>query len=147
MTDEVTKSLSGVLNIETTLPPHKQKKEIVMKEVKDLNADEEQKRQVDFDIARTNIKTLIVKGEEVLDGIIDLATSGEHPRAYEVAGQLIKTLVDANKDLMGLHKKKEVAKDKEEPAPVVNNNTVHFNGTTNDLLKQILDRRNNNADV
>ena len=58
----------------------------------------------DFQSARTNIKTIIDQGQEALSGILDLASASEHPRTFEVAGQLIKTLVDANKDLLGLHK-------------------------------------------
>lgn len=146
MTDQVNKNLSNILNIETTLPPHKVPREITNKKVEDLNEDEEAKRLKDFEIARINIKTLLVKGEEALDGILDLAQSGEHPRAYEVAGQIIKTLVDANKDLMSLHKKKEVKEAPQEPNKVINNSIV-FNGTTTELQAALKKMREDNADV
>jgi hypothetical protein len=58
----------------------------------------------DFETARENIHTIISKGTGALDDIILLARASDSPRAYEVVSQMIKTLVDANKDLIHLRK-------------------------------------------
>lgn len=91
----------------------------------------------DFTVARRNIRELLRQGDTALEGILDLARSGEHPRSYEVAGQLIKTLVDANKDLMTLHKQKKDLVDKyEDDLPRGTNiQQAVFVGTTAELLE------------
>jgi dTDP-D-glucose 4,6-dehydratase len=93
----------------------------------------------DFVKAKSNIAKLIEKGEDAVDGILQLAKESEQPRAYEVASTLIKTMVDANKELLDVHKQKKEL-DKEEyagPAKAVQNNTV-FVGSTKELQKQLL---------
>lgn len=93
----------------------------------------------DYDYARENIKSLLENGKEVLDNIMYLAKEGESPRAYEVAGQLIKTLTDTNKDLIGLAKSAREAKGKEqekESSPTTVNNTM-FIGSTAELQKML----------
>lgn len=99
----------------------------------------------DFDEAREGLLHLLKKGDEALDGILDLARQGEHPRAYEVAGQLIKTLADTNKDLLNIHKQarelKGVSKTPEaQPANVTTNQTI-FVGSTNDMQDLIKAKR------
>lgn len=96
----------------------------------------------DFEIARNNIKQIIKKGQDVLDDMISLAKASDHPRAFEVTGTLIKTLVDANKDLMDLHKRKKELRGKPTPDKSgvtnvthnVQNNSTVFVGTSKDLL-------------
>jgi hypothetical protein len=93
----------------------------------------------DFIKAKSNIASLIEKGEAAVDGILQLAKESEQPRAYEVASTLIKTMVDANKELLDVHKQKKEL-DKEEyagPAKAVQNNTV-FVGSTKELQQQLL---------
>ena len=93
----------------------------------------------DFVKAKSNIAKLIEKGEDAVDGILQLAKESEQPRAYEVASTLIKTMVDANKELLDVHKQKKEL-DKEEdagPAKAVQNNTV-FVGSTKELQQQLL---------
>ena len=83
---------------------------------------------------------LIEKGQEAIQGILDIAKEGQHPRAYEVAGQLIKTIADTNKDLLDLSKKvKDVKKDTEvaEKSGVTNVNNTLFVGSTAELQKLI----------
>lgn len=98
----------------------------------------------DFEMARNNIKRVMATGESTLQGITELAEAGDSARAYEVAGQIMKILLDANKDLIAIHKtKKEIAVTKtvkEEAAeknnPQVINNTTQqafFCGTTEEL--------------
>ena len=95
----------------------------------------------DFQVARKNIKNIINQGEEALAGILDLASASEHPRTFEVAGQLIKTLVDANKDLLGLHKKIRdlMPPEQIESAKQVTNN-AYFVGSTAEL-QQLVNKR------
>ena len=59
----------------------------------------------DFDYGRENLYTLIEKGNTAIDGILSLAKEGEHPRAYEVAGQLIATVSQVSQNLLDLQEK------------------------------------------
>lgn len=101
--------------------------------------------EADFQSARRNIKTIIDQGQEALSGILDLASASEHPRTFEVAGQLIKTLVDANKDLLGLHKQVKELKSsgKQEDVKKVTNN-AYFVGSTLDLHNLVNNRKVDN---
>lgn len=95
--------------------------------------------QDDFEYARGNMINAIEKGQEALNGILEVAGMSQHPRAYEVAATLVKATVDASKDLMELSKRK---KDLDKPAEgeaggpnrVTNN---MFVGTTAELLKML----------
>jgi len=94
----------------------------------------------DYEYARNNLKGLIENGKSVIENIMYLAKEGESPRAYEVAGQLIKTIADTNKDLLDLSKKvKDVKKDTEvaEKSGVTNVNNTLFVGSTAELQKLI----------
>ena len=72
----------------------------------------------DFDTARNNLHNIIDKGNNALDEALIVAKTSEHPRAFEVVGQLIKTMVDANKDLLDIQKKlKDIKKTDEEKSP------------------------------
>lgn len=96
-------------------------------------------KEEDFTKARENIAKLIEKGESAVDGILQLAKESEHPRAYEVASTLIKTMVEANKELLDVHKQKKDL-EKEEyngPTKAIQNNTV-FVGSTKELQQQLL---------
>jgi hypothetical protein len=92
----------------------------------------------DYEYARENLKLFIEKGKEAMDNIIFLAKEGESPRAYEVVGQLIKTLADTNKDLLDLGKKVKDLKtkkdDTQQPQHVTN---ALFVGSTAELQKLI----------
>mgnify|MGYP006268864565 CR=1 FL=1 len=91
----------------------------------------------DYEFARSNLYDLINKGSLALEDIIDVAKQSESPRAFEVVTNLLKTMVDANKDLLDLAKKqKELEKRDENPdAPkTVNNNLIL---TSAELLKMI----------
>ena len=70
----------------------------------------------DYDYTRGNLYSIIEKGQEAINGILELAQESEMPRAYEVAGQLIKNVADATDKLMDLQKKlKDVEEDKQVP--------------------------------
>jgi hypothetical protein len=91
----------------------------------------------DYQLARTTLRNLIVKGESTLDEMINLAKNSEHPRTYEVAGQLIKTMSDVAKDLLSLQKQaKELDSGTQDNNPSIGTqNNIVFAGTTTELLK------------
>jgi hypothetical protein len=89
----------------------------------------------DYEYTRANLYSLIEKGQEAINGIMELAGEGGSPRAYEVAGQLIKSVADTTDKLIDLQKK---LKDVEEttiksPSSVTNN--ALFVGSTSELSK------------
>ncbi len=92
----------------------------------------------DYEYARENLKSFIEQGKIAMENIIFLAKEGESPRAYEVVGQLIKTLSDTNKDLLDLGKKVKELKSKkddtQQPQHVTN---ALFVGSTAELQKLI----------
>ena len=93
----------------------------------------------DYDYTRGNLYSLIEKGQEVINGILELAQESEMPRAYEVAGQLIKNVADATDKLMDLQKKlKEVEEEKQAKGPSTVNNAL-FVGSIAELAKMLKD--------
>ena len=94
--------------------------------------------QDDYEYARNNLKGLIENGKVAMENIIFLAKEGESPRAYEVVGQLIKTLADTNKDLLDLAKKsKELSQEKETTTSPTHVTNALFVGSTAALQKLI----------
>ena len=89
---------------------------------------------VDFETGRENLYKLLEKGNEAIDGILSLAKEGEHPRAYEVAGQLIKTVSEVSQDLLGLQEKMKKLKDVPNTGPKSVTNAL-FVGSTTELTK------------
>ena len=93
----------------------------------------------DYEYARENLKLFIEQGKVAMENIIFLAKEGESPRAYEVVGQLIKTLSDTNKDLLDLGKKvkdlKSKKDDTQQPSQHITN--ALFVGSTAELQKLI----------
>jgi len=89
----------------------------------------------DYEYTRGNLYSIIEKGQEAINGILELAQESDMPRAYEVAGQLIKNVSDATDKLMDLQKKlKDVNENKEVKGPTTVNNAL-FVGSTADLQK------------
>ena len=89
----------------------------------------------DYEYTRANLYSLIEKGQEAINGILEVAGEGDSPRAYEVAGQLIKSVGDVTDKLMDLQKKlKEVEEDNTKVSNNVTNNAV-FIGSTSELSK------------
>ena len=98
----------------------------------------------DYEYTRGNLYSIIEKGQEAIDGFLELAQESEMPRAYEVAGQLIKSVSDATDKLIDLQKKlKDVNEEKVAKGPSTVNNAL-FVGSTADLAKLI---KNQNGDT
>ena len=93
--------------------------------------------QKDYEYTRANLYSLIEKGQEAINGIMELAGEGGSPRAYEVAGQLIKSVADTTDKLADLQKKvKELDEDSPKSPSTVTNNAV-FVGSTTELQKML----------
>ena len=98
----------------------------------------------DYDYTRGNLYSLIEKGQEAINGIMEVAGETASPRAYEVAGQLIKSVADSTDKLMDLQKKvKEIEEDNPKTQNTVTNNAL-FVGSTSELSKMLKDGLLNN---
>ena len=90
----------------------------------------------DYEYTRANLYSLIEKGQEAINGIMELAGEGGSPRAYEVAGQLIKSVADTTDKLIDLQKKlKDVEEDVGNKGPSTVTNNAVFVGSTSELQK------------
>jgi len=90
----------------------------------------------DYQLARHTLRKLIIKGEDTLDEMINLAKNSEHPRTYEVAGQLIKTMADVAKDLLTIQKQvKEIEAPSKNANQIGNQTNNVFVGSTEELIK------------
>ena len=93
----------------------------------------------DYDYTRGNLYSLIEKGQEAINGIMEVAGETASPRAYEVAGQLIKSVADSTDKLADLHKKvKDIEADNPKTQNTVTNNAL-FVGSTSELSKMLKD--------
>ena len=90
----------------------------------------------DFETGRNELYKMLEKGNTAIDGILNLAKEGEHPRAYEVAGQLIKTQSEIAQNLLDLQDKLKKIKDVKELGPKNVTNAL-FVGSTTELQKLI----------
>ena len=91
----------------------------------------------DYEYTRGNLYSIIEKGQEAIDGILELAQESEQPRAYEVAGQLIKSVSDATDKLMDLQKKLKDVNEEDKKSPTSVTNNALFVGSTAELAKMI----------
>ena len=122
------------------ITPTEVKSEKIVKkesEVTEIVTSTQEQLKKDYEYTRGNLYSLIEKGQEAVDGILELAQESDSPRAFEVAGQLIKHVGDVADKLVDLQKKvKDIEKDdgKSSKATNVTNNAVFF-GSTADLQK------------
>tara|TARA_R100001015_G_scaffold18620_1_gene12259 strand:+ start:25 stop:486 length:462 start_codon:yes stop_codon:yes gene_type:complete len=102
----------------------------------------------DYDDVRANLKDIVEKGSVAIDGILAVASEGDSPRAYEVVATLIKSVSEANKDLISLHKQiKDIKKDDVDSAPrSVTNNSI-FVGSTKALQDLVKNQRKQLEDL
>jgi hypothetical protein len=130
---EVDKNLAEILNTDY-IPAVKEENKSVTIHESDRSADNP-----DADYSRANYYNLIEKGNEALDGILEVAKESQHPRAYEVAANMIKNLSDVTEKLMILQKQQKELNPQAAEAKTTNINVdkAVFVGSTTDLLKQI----------
>lgn len=118
MSDEISKTL-GLTPLESIEPE--------VQEIPQIESD--------YEYARGNMINVIEKGQEALSGILEVAAMSQHPRSYEVAASLIKTMADVNKDLLDLTKKKmDISGELGQPK-TINNNL--FVGSTAELQRML----------
>jgi len=111
----------------------------VQKEVDAIKSDTRK----DYEYTRGNLYSLIEKGQEAVNGILELAQETEQARAYEVAGQLIKSVADATDKLLDLQKKlKDVEEESQSKGPTNVTNAL-FVGSTADLAKLLKQNKEN----
>jgi hypothetical protein len=126
--------LEKQFNIESTDKPSTN---LTTKKAIEINVDK-QDLDKDYLVVRDNLKELINKGTTAIDGILNLASETEQPRAYEVLAQLIKTVADTNKDLLDMHNKMKTIKG-DQPQTTNSGNTITNNsifvGSTAELQK------------
>ena len=103
---------------------------------KEISNEKENPLATDFNTSRSNLHNLLLKGEEALKQSLEIAKQSEHPRAFEVVGNMIKQLADVNQQLLDLHKQQaDVGRIQKTETKTVNNNV--FIGSTNELNKII----------
>ena len=126
-------NLDDAFNVESTIVPAKENVGITPEQKPDRFTKDDIEK--DYEYTRGNLYSIIEKGQEAINGILELAQESEMPRAYEVAGQLIKNVADATDKLMDLQKKlKDVNEEKETKGPTTVNNSL-FVGSTAELQK------------
>lgn len=150
MKERLNDKLSDFLKIENKI--EEASKEIIQKQktnIEEVKHSEirEQDLVDDYTEHRETLKELVNQGQEALQNLLLLAKESEHPRAYEVTGQLLKTTADLTKDLIELQvtmNKIENSKDGGKPQKVVNNAILV--GSTNDLLEQLKGKNREKSD-
>ena len=129
--------IDEALNVKSEIIPTPE--DVVSKKKNEIKKVEEKDVGKDYDYTRGNLYSLIEKGQEAINGIMEVAGETASPRAYEVAGQLIKSVADTTDKLADLHKKvKEIEEDNPKKQNTVTNNAL-FVGSTSELSKMLKD--------
>lgn len=100
----------------------------------------------DYEYTRANLYSLIEKGQDAINGIMEIAEEGGSPRAYEVAGQLIKSVSDVTDKLIDLQKKLKDVEDQNVKSPTNVTNNAVFIGSTSELSKLLKQQFLNNKE-
>lgn len=132
---KVDDSLSNVFGVAPTPP---QNTEVITQDGEIITPPND-KIENDYDIARGNLRELLTTGKAALEHALEVAKSSEHPRAFEVVGNLMKQLADVNQQLMDIHQQKQKLdgpKETKKSGDRVTNNAI-FVGSTNELSKMI----------
>jgi len=140
-TKGVDQKLASVLGIENSIVQTNKPKELAVRipEGSHPISQEDPHAANDFNEVRKNLKELIDVGKNALDGIMQVASEGESPRAYEVAAILMRQIADANTTLIDLHKRvKDIrgVKDSKQTAQSITNNAIYL-GSTKDLQEYL----------
>ena len=135
-------------SINDTLDVEVQAGEIVKetkKELKKISGQEDHLK--DYEYTRGNLYSLIEKGQEAINGILELAQEGPQPRSYEVVGQLIKSVGDVSDKLLDLQQKmKDLNKEEKASSPTTVNNAL-FVGSTAELQKMLKEGLKKNENI
>ena len=131
MSDKNFDRLNDVLNTSSQIEICSDSSVDEIKKIESLNNEIKK----DYEYTRANLYSLIEKGQEAINGIMDLASESDQPRAYEVAGQLIKSVGDVTDKLIDLQKKLKDIEDSSIKTPSTVTNNAVFVGSTSDLSK------------
>jgi hypothetical protein len=129
----IDKQLSEIFDVESS-----DKKEVSTTQVIPSSDDVVE---TDYEAARNNLHLLLFQGQDALMGALEVAKQSEHPRAFEVVGNLMKQLADVNQQLLALHQQKQKLdepKGGDAKKQVTNNNAI-FVGSTSELNKMLQD--------
>ena len=121
---EIDTKLDAILDIESDI-----KKETAVVKLPDRKENVE----TDYKYARENLYNLVERGQDAIDGILELSKETEHPRAYEVAGQLIKTVGETAEKLIDLQSKLKKLEGEEQKVGTQHNHL--YVGSTSELQK------------
>ncbi len=124
MAKEIDQQLDDILNIESDI---KEKTQVVKLPERSENIE------TDYRYARENLYGLVERGQDAIEGILQLSKETEHPRAYEVAGQLIKTVGETAEKLIDLQQKLKKLEDEEQKVGTQHNHL--YVGSTSELQK------------
>ena len=127
MINDIDENLDNILEIAENLP--KVTRGVPPRVMPEINGVEED---TDFRYTRENLYNLLERGQDAVEELLEIAKQSEHPRAFEVVGQLIGKLTETNKELMGLHKTKKDLSTEKGPTNVTN---ALFVGSTAELQK------------
>ena len=133
MNDEQYEGIADSLNVETEIVSAKEEKPKKKERIVDVEADIKK----DYEYSRGQLYDIIEKGQEALSGILDVANNTDHPRAFEVAGQLVKSVSDATEKLIALQQKMQDLEEGPKSKQKVTNNNALFVGSTAELSKLI----------
>jgi len=129
-------NLDETFNVEETMKPVVEVESVDVESSIDKFEKVSEDIRKDYEYSRGNLYSIIEKGQEALNGVIELAQETEMPRAYEVAGQLIKSVSDATEKLIDLQKKlKDIQSDDKKKGPTSVTNNALFIGSTAELSK------------
>lgn len=133
MTKDIDSKLDDILDISTNIT---KEAKVVKLPARSESMDN------DYKYGRETLYGLVERGQDAIDGILDLCKETEHPRAYEVAGQLIKTVGDTAEKLLDLQKKiKDLEKDDEDKKIGTQHNHLYV-GSTSELQKFLKSEKN-----
>ena len=127
--------IEEALNVEADIVPAEPAPKPKKRTERIIDIDKDIKK--DYDYSRGQLYDVIEKGQEALSGILDVANNTDHPRAYEVAGQLVKSVSDAAEKLIDLQKKMQDIEEGPKSKQKVTNNNALFVGSTAELSKLI----------
>ena len=134
--DDKLNEVLGIAEVDKTY-----ENEIIPKKINtEITVPDDKDPEIDFETGRKNLYNLIDKGNEAIDGILNLAKEGEHPRAYEVAGQLIKTVSEVSQNLLDLQDKLKKVKEVPNTGPKNVTNAL-FVGSTTELQKMLKEKK------
>lgn len=127
--------IEDALNVEADIVPMEELPKPNKRTERIIDIDKDVKK--DYDFVRGELYNVIEKGQEALTGALDVANNTDHPRAYEVTGQLVKSVSDAAEKLIDLQKKMQDIEEGPKSKQKVTNNNALFVGSTAELSKLI----------